>query len=214
MILICLLLSEHINVGLKDMVLIGKQIEDRVRLMDLSAHDMKLPLHFVVYHLYYEVLVYIVSIFSLECQVVASIKVFAKLDIQLIGSYLLLQVSRVTVGAKEVVEAAGDLVRRVYYNKLGLWTLVKPEWFEKKGWLLPKVVCEIMLFLGQLLTVRNLRTLDFNLKIYKVFLVLLYLYFGHTKYFNHFQTCCLGRKLLWKCCLLLLELTWNMCVLS
>ena len=148
MILICLLLSEHINVGLKDMVLIGKQIEDRVRLMDLSAHDMKLPLHFVVYHLYYEVLVYIVSIFSLECQVVASIKVFAKLDIQLIGSYLLLQVSRVTVGAKEVVEAAGDLVRRVYYNKLGLRTLVKPECLRRKDDYCQKLFVKLCCFLA------------------------------------------------------------------
>lgn len=49
-----------------------------------------------------------------------------------------LQVSRVTVRAKEAVEAAGGSVRRVYYNKLGLRALIKPEWFEKKGRLLPK----------------------------------------------------------------------------
>ncbi|VYS61972.1 unnamed protein product [Arabidopsis thaliana] len=54
-------------------------------------------------------------------------------DMVLIGKQIEDRVSRVTVGAKEVVEAAGDLVRRVYYNKLGLRTLVKPEWFEKKG---------------------------------------------------------------------------------
>ncbi|KAG2327082.1 hypothetical protein Bca4012_036035 [Brassica carinata] len=48
------------------------------------------------------------------------------------------EVSRVTVRAKEVVEAAGGSVRRVYYNKLGLRALIKPEWFEKKGRLLPK----------------------------------------------------------------------------
>ncbi|KAF8118420.1 hypothetical protein N665_0005s0183 [Sinapis alba] len=48
------------------------------------------------------------------------------------------EVSRVTVRAKEVVEAAGGSVRRVYYNKLGLRALLKPEWFEKKGRLLPK----------------------------------------------------------------------------
>ena len=52
--------------------------------------------------------------------------------------HVLLQVSRVTVRAKEVVEAAGGSVRRVYYNKLGLRALLKPEWFEKKGRLLPK----------------------------------------------------------------------------
>ncbi|KAL3537692.1 hypothetical protein ACH5RR_001058 [Cinchona calisaya] len=49
-----------------------------------------------------------------------------------------LEVSRVTVRAKQVVEAAGGSVRRVYYNKLGLRALLKPEWFEKKGRLLPK----------------------------------------------------------------------------
>ncbi|KAF7840071.1 50S ribosomal L15-like protein [Senna tora] len=49
-----------------------------------------------------------------------------------------LEVSRVTVRAKEAVEAAGGTVRRVYYNKLGFRALLKPEWFEKKGRLLPK----------------------------------------------------------------------------
>lgn len=50
----------------------------------------------------------------------------------------MLQVSRVTVRAKEAVEAAGGSVRRVYYNKLGFRALLKPEWFEKKGRLLPR----------------------------------------------------------------------------
>ncbi|XP_022879653.1 uncharacterized protein LOC111397134 isoform X1 [Olea europaea var. sylvestris] len=49
-----------------------------------------------------------------------------------------LEVSRVTVRAKAAVEAAGGSVRRVYYNKLGFRALLKPEWFEKKGRLLPK----------------------------------------------------------------------------
>lgn len=43
-----------------------------------------------------------------------------------------------TVRAKAAVEAAGGSVRKVYYNKLGLRALLKPEWFEKKGRLLPK----------------------------------------------------------------------------
>lgn len=51
---------------------------------------------------------------------------------------LQIQVSRVTIRAKEAVEAAGGSVRRVYYNKLGFRALLKPEWFEKKGRLLPK----------------------------------------------------------------------------
>ncbi|KAL4189730.1 hypothetical protein AMTRI_Chr08g208580 [Amborella trichopoda] len=49
-----------------------------------------------------------------------------------------LEVTRVTVKAKEAVEAAGGSVRRVYYNKLGFRALLKPEWFEKKGRLLPR----------------------------------------------------------------------------
>ncbi|MCL7024348.1 hypothetical protein MKW94_020437 [Papaver nudicaule] len=49
-----------------------------------------------------------------------------------------LEVSRVTVRAKQAVEAAGGSVRKVYYNKLGFRALLKPEWFEKKGRLLPK----------------------------------------------------------------------------
>jgi len=42
------------------------------------------------------------------------------------------------VKAKEAVEAAGGSVRKVHYNKLGLRALLKPEWFAKKGRLLPK----------------------------------------------------------------------------
>ncbi|GJW05264.1 50S ribosomal protein L15-like protein [Tanacetum coccineum] len=49
-----------------------------------------------------------------------------------------LEVSRVTVRAKEAVEAAGGSVRKVYYNQLGFRALLKPEWFEKKGRLIPK----------------------------------------------------------------------------
>lgn len=49
-----------------------------------------------------------------------------------------LEVTRVTVRAKAAVEAAGGSVRKVYYNKLGFRALLKPEWFEKKGRLLPR----------------------------------------------------------------------------
>ncbi|KAF8661835.1 hypothetical protein HU200_056792 [Digitaria exilis] len=49
-----------------------------------------------------------------------------------------LEVSRTTARAKAAVEAAGGTVRLVYYNKLGFRALLKPEWFEKKGRLLPK----------------------------------------------------------------------------
>ncbi|KAL5744449.1 hypothetical protein ACOSQ2_027565 [Xanthoceras sorbifolium] len=59
---------------------------------------------------------------------------------KLISTYLFYcsQVSRVTVRAKAAVEAAGGSVRKVHYNKLGLRALLKPEWFEKKGRLLPR----------------------------------------------------------------------------
>lgn len=56
----------------------------------------------------------------------------------LLINMLTLQVSRVTARAKVAVEAAGGSVRKVYYNKLGLKALLKPEWFEKKGRLLPR----------------------------------------------------------------------------
>lgn len=46
--------------------------------------------------------------------------------------------SRVTARAKAAVEAMGGTVRRVHYNKLGFRALLTPEWFAKKGRLLPK----------------------------------------------------------------------------
>lgn len=52
--------------------------------------------------------------------------------------FFIVQVSRVTVSAKEAVEALGGSVRKVFYNKLGLRALIKPEWFAKKRRLLPK----------------------------------------------------------------------------
>lgn len=48
------------------------------------------------------------------------------------------EVSRVSQKAKEAVEAAGGSVTRVHYTKLGLRALTKPEWFAKKGRLLPR----------------------------------------------------------------------------
>lgn len=49
-----------------------------------------------------------------------------------------LQVSQASESARKVVEAAGGSVTTVYYNKLGMRALTMPEWFEKKGRLLPK----------------------------------------------------------------------------
>ncbi len=49
-----------------------------------------------------------------------------------------LQVSGVSGTAKAAVEKAGGSVTTVYYNKLGLRALLMPDWFEKKGRLLPR----------------------------------------------------------------------------
>lgn len=49
-----------------------------------------------------------------------------------------LQVSQVSRSAKSVIEAAGGSVTTVYYNNLGLRALLRPEWFAKKGRLLPR----------------------------------------------------------------------------
>eukprot|EP00854_Cymbomonas_tetramitiformis_P002311 gene2311-3035_t len=53
------------------------------------------------------------------------------------------QVSRVTESAKQSITQAGGTVTQVYYNKLGLKALLKPDWFEKKGRLLPRTVQRI-----------------------------------------------------------------------
>ncbi|KAJ7527622.1 hypothetical protein O6H91_16G064100 [Diphasiastrum complanatum] len=49
-----------------------------------------------------------------------------------------IEVSRVSVQARQAIEAAGGSVRRVHYNQLGLRALLDPEWFQKKGRLLPQ----------------------------------------------------------------------------
>jgi len=49
-----------------------------------------------------------------------------------------LQVSGVSATAREAVEKVGGSVTTVYYNKLGLRALLMPDWFEKKGRLLPR----------------------------------------------------------------------------
>lgn len=50
------------------------------------------------------------------------------------------QVAAVTGPARAAVEQAGGSVRRVYYNKLGMRALLLPDWFIKKGRLLPRAV--------------------------------------------------------------------------
>ncbi|TQD75890.1 hypothetical protein C1H46_038571 [Malus baccata] len=114
---------------------IGKQIEDGVRLMGRGAEQIQWPIHL-------EILSY-ANYFSHGYGVNAYRSDFgfhSSLCCMQLENGLMrgLQVSRVTVRAKEAVEAAGGSVRRVYYNKLGLRALLKPEWFDKKGRLLPK----------------------------------------------------------------------------
>lgn len=43
-----------------------------------------------------------------------------------------------TQQAREAIAKAGGSVTTVYYNKLGLRALTMPEWFAKKGRLLPR----------------------------------------------------------------------------
>lgn len=51
-----------------------------------------------------------------------------------------LEVQRVSEPARELIEAAGGRVRRTYYNKLGMRAVLLPEWFAKKGRLVPRAV--------------------------------------------------------------------------
>ena len=48
------------------------------------------------------------------------------------------QVSQASAAAREAVEKAGGTVTTVYYNKLGIRALLKPESFLKKGRLIPR----------------------------------------------------------------------------
>lgn len=48
------------------------------------------------------------------------------------------QVSQASAIARQAIEAAGGSVTTVYYNALGLRALTQPEWFAKKGRLLPR----------------------------------------------------------------------------
>ena len=49
-----------------------------------------------------------------------------------------IQVSQVSAAASDAVEKAGGTVTTVYYNRLGIKALLKPESFAKKGRLLPR----------------------------------------------------------------------------
>lgn len=49
-----------------------------------------------------------------------------------------LQVSDVSELARKAIERCGGTIQTVYYNKLGLRALLMPEWFDKKGRLLPR----------------------------------------------------------------------------
>jgi large subunit ribosomal protein L15 len=49
-----------------------------------------------------------------------------------------LQVSQASEIARKAVEEAGGRITTVYYNPLGLRALIKPDWFAKKGRMLPR----------------------------------------------------------------------------
>jgi large subunit ribosomal protein L15 len=49
-----------------------------------------------------------------------------------------LQVTAASTSARAAVEAAGGKLTSVYYNDLGMRALLRPEWFEKKGRVLPR----------------------------------------------------------------------------
>uniref|UniRef100_A0A1D1ZNE3 Large ribosomal subunit protein uL15/eL18 domain-containing protein n=1 Tax=Auxenochlorella protothecoides TaxID=3075 RepID=A0A1D1ZNE3_AUXPR len=49
-----------------------------------------------------------------------------------------IEVSQASAIARQAIEAAGGSVTTVYYNALGLRALTQPEWFAKKGRLLPR----------------------------------------------------------------------------
>ena len=49
-----------------------------------------------------------------------------------------IQVSQSSAAAREAIEKAGGTVTTVYYNKLGIRALLKPEAFAKKRRLLPR----------------------------------------------------------------------------
>ena len=49
-----------------------------------------------------------------------------------------IQVSQASAAAREAIEKAGGTVTTVYYNKLGIRALLKPEAFARKGRLLPR----------------------------------------------------------------------------
>lgn len=59
------------------------------------------------------------------------------------------EVSRVSDRAKSAIEAAGGSVRRVHYNQLGLRALLDPDWFPRKGRLLPQPARPPLKFLAK-----------------------------------------------------------------
>lgn len=52
----------------------------------------------------------------------------------------LVQVSTVSAPARQAIETAGGKVHCVYYNKLGMRAMLRPEWFAKKDRLVPRAV--------------------------------------------------------------------------
>ena len=66
------------------------------------------------------------------------VKLLAKGEEDFVLSNIKLEVSQVSKAAKKAVEQRGGSVTTVYYNKLAMRALTKPEWFQKKGRELPR----------------------------------------------------------------------------
>ena len=66
------------------------------------------------------------------------VKLLAKGEDEFALDNVKLEVSQVSKAAKEALERRGGNVTTVYYNKLALRALTKPEWFAKKGREVPR----------------------------------------------------------------------------
>lgn len=51
-----------------------------------------------------------------------------------------MQIANISATAQQAIEDAGGKVTKVYYNKLGIRALLLPDWFPKKGRMLPHAV--------------------------------------------------------------------------
>ena len=82
----------------------------------------------------------------LDAGVICSFKGFKRKGVKLLGTgsdlwqlkNVNIEVSAVSETARATLEANGCTVSTVYYSELGLRALLKPEWFARRGRLVPK----------------------------------------------------------------------------